>query len=250
MKLYKSLTLTFAMYSVIPMPRTDWDEESMEWVFSCFPLVGLVEGALLWLWLTAARWMEADPLVAGAVATALPVLLTGGIHLDGLCDTFDALGSHQPRERKLEILKDSHIGAFGVIGCALYLILLFSLWCGVYAAPEKLTLAAAVPVVGRSMVSLAAITRRNARGSGLLATFTAPAAGVGNRVVIGLWVAASLLGLGLYSPFSRWMLLSVLALSWYFYRMTERAFGGITGDLAGWYLELLELVMLLALALS
>ena len=54
------------------------------------------------------------------VGTAIPILITGGFHVDGFLDTCDALHSYQPRERKLEILKDSHIGAFAVIMLALY----------------------------------------------------------------------------------------------------------------------------------
>ena len=50
----------------------------------------------------------------------IPILITGGFHVDGFLDTCDALHSYQPRERKLEILKDSHIGAFAVIMLALY----------------------------------------------------------------------------------------------------------------------------------
>ena len=52
-----------------------------------------------------------------------PIIITGGIHMDGFLDTQDALGSYQPRERRLEILKDSHAGAFAIISCAVYLMM-------------------------------------------------------------------------------------------------------------------------------
>lgn len=66
--------------------------------------------------------------IVAAVLVALPVAVTGGIHLDGLCDTSDALASWAPRERKLEIMHDPQAGAFGVIGVVVYLILQFSLF--------------------------------------------------------------------------------------------------------------------------
>ena len=58
----------------------------------------------------------------------MPVIITGGIHLDGFVDTMDAINSYQPIERKLEILKDSHIGAFALISCVTYFIISFGLW--------------------------------------------------------------------------------------------------------------------------
>ena len=64
----------------------------------------------------------------GASFVLLPVLVTGGIHMDGFLDTTDALSSWQPREKKLEILKDSHAGAFAIImGCS-YFVLALGVW--------------------------------------------------------------------------------------------------------------------------
>ena len=69
-----------------------------------------------------------------AAAACLPLLITGGIHMDGFMDTVDALASHQSRERKLEILKDSACGAFAVLYCGVYLLLSFALYYEGYAA--------------------------------------------------------------------------------------------------------------------
>ena len=62
------------------------------------------------------------------MAAALPLLVTGGIHADGFCDTVDALSSHAEREKMLEILKDSHCGAFAVIFFGLWLVLWLAGW--------------------------------------------------------------------------------------------------------------------------
>ncbi len=64
-----------------------------------------------------------------AVLVLVPVFVTGGIHVDGLLDTSDALSSWQERSRRLEILKDSHAGAFAVITAAVY----FIAWYGAYS---------------------------------------------------------------------------------------------------------------------
>ena len=250
MKLFRSLTLTFAMYSRIPMPRVEWDEKSMEWVFACFPLVGCIIGLALWLWLRLALWLHLGSLLTGGGAVVLQAALTGGIHLDGLCDTCDALGSHQSRERKLEIMKDSHIGAFGVMGCVLYLIALFAAWSELQPTQTNLILAALVPVLSRSWTSLAAVTRKNARSSGLLATFTNAANKTWNRIIALLWLAVGTAALCLIDAVGKWMALASVLVYLLCWRKTEREFGGLTGDLAGWQLSLLELAMVLAAAVA
>ena len=111
MKILRTVGMAFALYSRIPMPRLDWESESRKYTLYAFPLVGIAVGvcALLWLWL--AQVLDLHRALTGAVLTALPIWVTGGIHLDGFCDVCDARASHQSRERKLEILKDSNVGA-------------------------------------------------------------------------------------------------------------------------------------------
>lgn len=250
MNFFKSLTLTFAMYSKIPMPMVQWDEKSMQWVFPCFPLVGVLVGAVLGFWLRLALWLSLGKLLTGVIALLIPIAISGGIHLDGLCDACDALGSHQPQERKLEIMKDPHIGAFGVMGCVLYLLVFFAVWSEVELTMGNLALLTTIPVVSRSWVALAAVTRRNARGSGLLATFTSSGAGRWSKLLVSLWLVAGLIFLILWSVPGRWVAAASGLIAVWFYRVTEREFGGITGDLAGWYLQMLELGMVLTVALA
>ena len=71
--------------------------------------------------------LQVGTLLRAALRTAVPIAVTGGIHLDGYCDTIDALASHASRERKLAILKDSSAGAFAVIWCGVWFVLNFAL---------------------------------------------------------------------------------------------------------------------------
>ena len=98
-----ALVIAFSTYSRLPMPRVEWSEENMKYAICFFPLVGAVIGAavLLWIWLCGV--LALAPFFRAAGCTALPLLLSGGIHMDGFCDTVDAF-LHQSRERKLEIL--------------------------------------------------------------------------------------------------------------------------------------------------
>lgn len=111
MKLLYSCIIAISMYSRIPMPQIQWTKERMKHALCFFPLVGLIQGLFLalWLWL-AEEVFRLSPAMTGLWAAALPVLITGGIHMDGFLDTMDGVCSYGDREKKLEILKDPHLG--------------------------------------------------------------------------------------------------------------------------------------------
>ncbi len=101
----------------------------MRYMMCFFPLIGVVIGVLLQGLGILCTWLSFGDTMRGASFVLLSVLVTGGIHMDGFLDTTDALSSWQPREKKLEILKDSHAGAFAIIMDAL--ILYWHWECGV-----------------------------------------------------------------------------------------------------------------------
>lgn len=244
----KSVILAFSMYSKLPMPRVEWDEKSLAWALCAFPLVGVAIGAALagWLWLwdrLALGWLGA----AGAVA--LPIALSGGIHMDGFCDTCDALASRQSRERKLEILKDSRTGAFAVLGCALYLLVFCAAWAE--TDREGALVLALSPVLSRCLSALAAVSWRNARGSGLLAAFTAPIRARRAKALLLCCSAAVMAAMALVrAPEGGAAVLAAALVMLYYRVVSHRQFGGVTGDTAGYFLQLCELAQALAVVLA
>ena len=247
----KSLIIAFAMYSKLPMPRVDWEKKALSWALCWFPLVGVVIGAVLWGWMALAGALGIGKILFAAFALLIPIALSGGIHLDGFCDTCDALSSHQSRERKLEILKDSHTGAFAIICCCLYLIFFFAVWCEAEPEGETLWVLALGPVLSRSLSGLAAVSWPNARGSGLLATFIQPMDARKARAVLLVWTAACAAALLALDPVTGTAAVAGAGLSFlYYFVMSRRQFGGITGDLAGFFLQVCECAMVLAVVLA
>lgn len=245
----KSVIIAFAMYSKLPMPRVDWEKKALSWALCWFPLVGLFIGAVLWLWLALARWLGFGDIFTAAFALLLPIALSGGIHLDGFCDTCDALSSHQSREKKLEILKDSHTGAFAIICCGLYLLVFFACWSEVAAAGRAALVLALGPVLSRSLSGLFAVTLPNARGTGLLATFTDTMDTAKARGVMVIWVVACVAAMLWLDLWTGGAALLGAGLACLYYRvMSQRQFGGVTGDLAGFFLQICELAMVLMVA--
>ena len=126
MHILKSIIIAFSMYSKIPMPQFEWKEEDMKHVLCFFPWIGIVIGLCLYFWRLLCDRFGIRNLCYVFIGTAIPLLLTGGFHVDGFMDTMDAFHSYQPKERKLEILKDSHIGAFAVIRLLVYSAVYFA----------------------------------------------------------------------------------------------------------------------------
>ena len=178
MRYLRAVSMAFSMYSRLPMPWVRWSDDCRAWVLCAFPLVGAVLGLLLLAWSALADLLTLTPQLRAAGAVLLPLAYTGGIHMDGFCDTCDALASHQDRARKLEILKDSRVGAFAVLGCVSYLLLQYALWCQPGWEKEDLWVLALVPVLSRAMSGYGA-----GAGEGAAAVFAVSvrSAGAGHR---------------------------------------------------------------------
>lgn len=243
MRILRSLAMAFLMYSRVPMPQVEWKDENMAYAMGFFPVVGLLEGVILVLWYLLCSALNIGAVLFGAGAVLLPIAVNGGIHLDGFCDCCDALASHQSRERKLEIMKDSGAGAFAVICCCAYLILYTALWTEVKLRADVMAALALIPVVSRALSGFGVVTFKNARTGGLLATFSKAADSKKVRVVMVIWFVAAVAAMIALSP-AVGAACAVGALATFvFYRVSAyKQFGGITGDTAGWFLQLCELI--------
>ena len=247
MRILETVAVAFSMFSALPVPRIEWNENNMRYALCAFPLIGAVIGLACWLWFLLGGFLHLPGLLTGAGWCLLPLLLTGGIHMDGFCDTCDALASHADPERKQEILKDPHLGAFGAIRLGMYLIACLALWtCLPVYRPVPVLLGFCL---SRSLSGLAVTRFPLARNTGLAHTFAQAA----DRRLAGiiLLVTALLLtgGLCLCGLGGAAMALAAWSVFAYYRRMAARQFGGISGDLAGWFLQTAELWMLAALCL-
>ena len=249
-----SCIIAISMYSRLPMPQIRWSREGMKHSMCFFPLVGLIQGLLLALWLWLAR--EVLGLSAAMTAlwgTALPVLVTGGIHLDGFLDTMDGICSFGDREKKLAILKDPHLGAFAVIYGMVYILL----YAGVFyeftvrTAGKYDLLPVLFMTMERGLSGLSVLLFPSAKKDGLAAAFAEAAEKRTDRLGMTAWLlavpaAAGLLGGSWWLKAALVFLILLAALFGWFYRWSLKHFGGITGDLAGFYLQAGELVCLSA----
>ena len=250
-KFLRSMSMAFTMYSWLPVPRVRWEKENMAYAMCFFPLVGALVGAILFFWLWLCAKLNIGFVLRAAGAVLIPIAVSGAIHMDGFCDTADALGSRQTRERKLEILKDSSAGAFAVISCAAYLLIYFALWCQIEPDPRAGLIFALMPVLSRSLSGLSVVTFKSERGDGLQASFSKAAQTKTVRIVMILWCLAVLITAVVLMPLPGAFACAGALIAFIYYRiMSYRQFGGTTGDVAGYFLQISELMSLLFMLIA
>lgn len=225
--------------------QTEWTAEDFGRSTRFFPLVGLVLGicyALFALLLLYAVGMRA---LTAALLLVLPLLLTGGLHADGFMDTADGVFSGRDRERKLEIMKDSRVGAFGVVSFVMLMFVQYALISDMH--PLLLIPALFVmPVIGRFAMVLSVACFPYAREDGMGKTF----ADMADRKTI---VIAALITMILVLP---WGFLAALALvlgtvfALLFCRLITHVLGGVTGDVYGAATVLTETLVLFVYSLA
>lgn len=205
-----------------------------------FPVVGLAIGAFL-MGLAQLLGLILTPALSAALLLLALVLITGGLHLDGLADLCDGLAAGGGRERILSVMKDPHIGAFGVIGLGVVLILKYALF-GEMIRRGWLTAFLLMGLLSRWAMVLASFIGRYARESGTAQPFIGrigrlPCAGATLITLAGAFLISR--GIGLIA--ASLVFLSVLL----FNRFLESRIGGWTGDTLGALSEMVEVGALL-----
>ena len=238
--------LTFLTPVRVPQAWTG-GERGLRSAAPFFPIVGILIGGV-----AAAVTFGVDRILPALPATVIVVLwLVGssaGLHMDGLADTADGLLSSRPRERVLEIMRDSHIGTMGALAVVGVLLLKVALLASI-VQPDCWRLVLLAPIAGRCALLLVMALFRYARGDGGLGTIFA----VGGRkaALLAVWAVAVLFAAGWLCASYRGLaiagasLAGSLLLGWY----VQRRIGGYTGDTLGATSELIEVIPFLVAAI-
>ena len=224
--------------------QTVWTAEDFGRSTRFFPLVGLVLGICYAL----AAWILISVLgmraLTAALLLTLPLLLTGGLHADGFMDTADGVFSGRERERKLEIMKDSRVGSFGVVAFVLLMFLQFALLLDM-SPPLLVPVFFVMPIIGRMAMVLAVSCFPYARADGMGKTF-ADMADRRTVAIAAVTTSVLVIPIGLLATLA---LVIGIVFSLLFCRWMTAILGGVTGDVYGAATVLTETIVLVVFSL-
>ncbi len=254
MKIIRRIMIAFALYSRIPMPHFSWEKEDRNHAIAFLPFVGIVPAAVMYGALALDARLQLPVFVLTMVLLLIPLLITGGFHIDGYLDVKDALSAYADPKKSLEIMKDPHIGAFAVISLAktgllfagaTYLLIDLTRRDGDY---RRLYLFALLFVLSRACCGITSVVLQKAKKDGMLQDevgekntpalifLIVEAAAAFVAMLCFSWILALACAAGLF------------AFSVNYRYLCMRRFGGVSGDTAGYYVVASELLMVVILA--
>jgi adenosylcobinamide-GDP ribazoletransferase len=251
------LRFAFGTLTVLPVRVTRWDREAARGGMLSAPAVGLVVGGCAAGLGLLTLFLGAGPLLAAVASAAVPAVLTRGLHLDGLADTADGLGSGKPAEDALRIMKQSDIGPFGVLTLVFVLLAQVAALARAYDASWARGAVAAVVAALAARLALTLAARAGvppARPDGLGA---AVAGAVPVRGALAVTALCALLAAAAGLPFgpehalrAAGALVLALGAAELLLRHCVRRFGGVTGDVFGGLAETAATTALVLLCLG
>ncbi len=248
----ESLLIAFSMYSTVPVKCLNWTPKNLRNAMVFFPWVGLLCGSAVCIIWMGCTLLHIGSVLFGVLAVTASVAVTGGIHLDGFCDTADALYSRRPQAEKLRILKDPNCGPFAVFSVILVLMVSAGSYSQLYTVHRKKTLLLLLCgfVISRCLSGISVTAFPCAPSSTLAKTFGEHAGKHVTAVLLAECAAVSAIVLIFFQWIGLILLTAAAVCFILYYYMQKKQFGGVTGDLAGFFLVLCETVWLLGAALT
>jgi adenosylcobinamide-GDP ribazoletransferase len=231
----------FALLSRLPLPNHRATGAASAWAW---PLVGAVLGALGATLASGALWLGVTPGVTAALVLAIGSMLTGGLHEDGLSDTADGLYGGWTKERRLEIMKDSRVGSYGVLALVLVTLARWSALTAVLVYGGHWAALVASGALSRAPMALIMALLPNARGEGLSHATGRPSPATALlALILAMAIAAALTGWAAVP-----LIFAALAAALWLAFSALRRIGGQTGDILGASQQLAEAACLAVLS--
>lgn len=201
------------------------------------PVVGVIFGALWAVFWNILSWPGLSAILRGFVMMILTLALTGGLHLDGLMDTSDAIFSHRDKETRLKILSDTHAGSFAVMSCVIILTAKTLLFSELFTLNASYFTLITIPIYSRLGMAIILNNLPFAKSNGLAVILGSSRNKRDNIFLLMMFILLSVLSVKIIPAM---MILCVII----HVIICVKIFGGITGDLLGAFVEASEVIML------
>ena len=244
----KSVLVAFSLYSRIPMPHVSLNDDDSKYAITFLPLVGVVIGGIIYGVFILCAYAKLPAFATAVILTVIPLAVTGGFHADGFLDTKDALGSYQPLDKKLEILKDPHVGSAAVTSFAAGILIMAAGMCVIANENKGVLAMASVFVISRSLSALTSLCMKKAKPDGMLAS----TAGKKNAAMLVILFIQLIIGCAAAAVDGAVFLITLTVVyvlyTLYYRHMVTSSFCGVTGDTAGYYVVGSEIAATAAIA--
>ncbi|MEN8076688.1 adenosylcobinamide-GDP ribazoletransferase [Clostridioides difficile] len=251
-KYYKGFLMAISMFTVIPLPRYEWDDEGGKNIMKFYPAIGLIVGLIWYLVLRILSLLGASTMVTAAITLIIPFLITGMLHLDGYMDVCDALLSRRNKEEKLRILKDPHTGAFAVISVVMLFIVNFSamytLVSNSISNNNSVLGLILIPIISRSLMGYLLLAKESMKGSSLGAFFKKGTGKVDKAILMICLIITSMVSVFILGIHGILMSIAMILVSTFFVNNAAKEFDGMSGDSAGYGLVIAETIGVLILS--
>lgn len=248
-KFYKSFIMALSMFTILPTPYVEWDDEGVKNMMKFYPIIGLIVGVLWGMIYFLLSFFHCSIVLKSVMIMVVPFIVTGMLHLDGFMDVCDAILSRRDREEKLKILKDSRTGAFSVISL---IILFFFQFGGIYSVVEKgvnFYVLILIPIISRSGVAYFLLSRTTIKES-TLGSYFKKGTNIKDRIIMIIsLLIMSIISFVLLKYYGILLVgLIIMGVTWAVEKC-RKEFGGISGDVAGFALVVGEIIGILTVGI-
>ena len=238
--------LALQFFTSLPIKKSfEMTNKSATIMYSAIPLIGLGMGGLLAGFLELNdTYFELSPLFTAILLVVLHFIMTGGLHMDGVVDTGDAYFSYRDRKKRLEILDDPRIGAFGAMTLLLFVLLKIGVLYELLLRGLPLLFVIIIPFIARQAVLLVFVTTNPSKETGIASYFKKM---VNEQMLIWSTIIYFVAIVALALLLQQWIVLllsgCLLVFTCIYRSWAKRNFGGISGDLLGAIFEGAELFL-------
>lgn len=257
-KYFKGFLMAISMFTVIPLPRYEWDDEGGKNIMKFYPAIGLIVGLIWYGVFRLLNLLGGSIMVTTAITLITPFILTGMLHLDGYMDVCDALLSRRDKQEKLRILKDPHTGAFAVISVVMLFVVNFSVLYTVINnsiinnSINNINTSAVglilIPIISRSLMGYLLLSKESMKGSSLGAFFKQGTGKVDKLILLSCLIISSIISIFIFKIYGVIMSLAMILVSTFLVNSAAKEFDGMSGDSAGYGLVIAETIGLLILS--
>lgn len=244
-KIWNSFLMAFSIYSISPKTQMERNKDNTSFILVFIPLIGAIIGFVIRIWAIAYPYLCNEYVLPAVVCVVLPSILSRGAHLDGFFRTVDAMCSHQPREKKLQILEDSHGGYFAIIVCVCYFMVAIGVWSEMPV--DGLFVLAYGFVISRALYGFSILTSKHAKESKCSVYLPE---GISKYIQIFIMLVYVLAGavsmIQLHRSVGIACLIGAAVSYGYYILVSYKDFGGVTEDSAGFFVQVCEVIIPLA----